>query len=358
MKKIIAFITAVIMLFLTYQEKEPVKTSEDVARELLAEMTLEEKVGQMFLVACPDNAVDEIKQYSFGGLVFFADTFRNATPDEIRSMLREYDSGAKIPMLFAVDEEGGTVSRVGRFKQFRSTPFLSPRDTFEKYGWQGIEKNAEEMAELLTDLGLNLNLAPVCDLSDAPEDFIYKRAFSGDAEDTSDFVEISVKAMKKGGLMTCLKHFPGYASNVDTHTSLAYDERSIEELRQKDYLPFMAGIEAGAPFVMVSHNVISSLDTKPASLSEAVHAELRELGFEGAIMTDDLAMSGVTQYTDGKSAAILAVQAGNDILCTSTYKEEYSALLDAVKNGEISEERIDASVLRILKIKIENGVIK
>lgn len=328
------------------------------AEEILSEMTLEEKVGQMFLVKCPENAVDEISKYGFGGIVLFAYDFRNSNPDSIKTLIAEYQGASKIPLIVAVDEEGGTVSRVGRFKAFRDTPFLSPRETFEKYGWQGIEEDAKDKAELLLGLGINLNLSPVCDLSDNENDFIYKRSFSGDPEDTARFVATAVETMKSGGLMTCLKHFPGYSSNADTHTSMSFDDRSLSSFINADFVPFMSGIQAGSPFVMVSHNIIVTMDDKPASLSLTLHKELERLGFDGAIMTDDLAMSGITEFTDGKNAAVLAVLAGNHVLCTSSYEDEYSAVLDAVKNGEITEETVNASVLKIFKIKLEYGVIQ
>ncbi|MBR6633880.1 MAG: beta-hexosaminidase [Clostridia bacterium] len=337
--------------------QEEVDPLQSRAVEMLEEMTLEEKIGQMFLVACPENDVEEIQKYNFGGIVLFADDFRNSTPDEIIERVTECQTASKIPLFVAVDEEGGTVSRVGRFSQFRATPFLSPRDTFAKYGWQGIEEDAKDKAELLTSLGINLNLAPVCDLSSNQSDFIYKRSFSGKAEEAAQFVSLAVTTMKNGGLMTALKHFPGYSSNADTHTTISYDDRTLSDFINADYQPFIAGIQAGSPFVMVSHNIITFFEDKPASLSGAVHEELGRLGFDGLIMTDDLAMSGITQFTDGESTAVLAVLAGNHVLCTSSYEEEYADVLSAVKSGEISEELIDGAVIKILKTKMEYGLI-
>lgn len=156
-----------------------------------------------------------------------------------------------------------------------------------------------------------------------------------------------------------LKHFPGYGNNTDTHTGIAIDKRSLESFRQNDFLPFESGIEAGATVVLVSHNIVNSIDSEhPASLSAAAHNILREeLGFDGLIITDDLYMDAIRQYTYGEEAAVMAVMAGNDLLCCTDYETQYPAVLQAVKEGKITEERINESVLRILQTKIDMGVI-
>ena len=161
-------------------------------------------------------------------------------------------------------------------------------------------------------------------------------------------------AMKEQGMGSVLKHFPGYGNNVDTHTGIAYDNRSYETFLTSDFLPFQAGIDSGAEMVLVSHNIVKSMDEQyPASLSPRVHEILRqEFGFSGVIVTDDLVMDGVREFADDGQVAVLAVQAGNDLLCCTDFETQVPAVLEAVKRGEISQERLDQSVLRILKMKI------
>ena len=156
-----------------------------------------------------------------------------------------------------------------------------------------------------------------------------------------------------------LKHFPGYGNNTDTHVAMARDERSLEELEQADLLPFAAGMEANAGAVMVSHTVVTAMDeTMPASLSSAVHRYIREnMCYDGVIMTDDLAMAAISQQFGSGEAAVLAVLAGNDMLCTWEYETEYAAVLEAVYAGRIPEEQLNTSVLRILRWKQSLGLL-
>lgn len=156
-----------------------------------------------------------------------------------------------------------------------------------------------------------------------------------------------------------LKHFPGYGNNADTHTGISYDRRPYETFTSSDFLPFQAGIESGADMVLVSHNIVDCMDAQfPASLSPEVHRILREeLGFSGVIVTDDLAMDGIRTFTGDTQAAVQAVLAGNDLLCCTDFETQIPAVLQAVETGEISMEQIDASVLRILELKISLGIL-
>ncbi len=199
-----------------------------------------------------------------------------------------------------------------------------------------------------------MNFAPVCDVSENPSDFIYERSFGQNAQLTAEYVRTVVEKMRERGMLCVLKHFPGYGNNADTHTGIAYDSRPYETFETSDFLPFQAGIESGAQMVLVSHNIVSCMDgERPASLSPRVHEILREeLGFTGVIVTDDLAMDGVRDFTDDGNAAVLAVQAGNDLLCCTDFKTQIPAVLEAVEGGEITEERIEESVLRILEMKL------
>lgn len=337
----------------------PAQTSSDTVERLLSAMTLEEKVGQMFLVRCPESGgAEAIAEWQFGGYVLFDRDFNGYSQEEAAGRIAAYQENAKIPLIISVDEEGGTVTRVSDY--FRDTPFWAPQELYAEGGWDLIASDTKEKAELLKSLGINVNLAPVCDLPESEEDFIYERSFGTDPELTSEFVVKTLEVMQQYQVGCVLKHFPGYGNNVDTHTGIAVDERSYEQFIKRDFLPFKAGIDAGAQAVLVSHNMISCMDPNvPASLSLKVHEQLRgQLGFGGVIITDDLAMDAITEFAGQKDAAVLAVEAGNDLLCCDDYEEQIPAVLEAVRSGEISESRIEESVRRILDWKEQLGLLE
>lgn len=246
------------------------------------------------------------------------------------------------------------MNRISRYPAFRSAPFSSSQQLYQDGGFDAVRSDTAEKCQLLKSLGILVNFAPVCDVSENPDDFIYDRSFGKDAVQTSTYVETVVGTMKDQKTGSVLKHFPGYGNNEDTHTGIAYDNRSYETFRTSDFLPFQAGIDSGADMVLVSHNIVKCMDEQfPASLSPRVHEILRkELGFSGVIVTDDLVMDGIREFTGDAQAAVLAVQAGNDLLCCTDFETQIPAVLEAVKNGEIPERQIDESVLRILKMKI------
>ena len=323
-------------------------------------MTTEEKVGQMFYVRCPNtNGLEQINQYHIGGYILFGKDFENKTKEEVKSTIQSYQDEAKIPLLIGVDEEGGTVVRVSSNPELRENPFLSPKDTFANGGWDGIINDAEEKAKLLLSLGINVNMAPDCDITSDKNGFMYDRSFSDNVDDVDKFVSTVVSTSKEYHLGTVLKHFPGYGNNVDTHTGIAYDNRDYSEFTEKDFKPFIAGINAGADCILVSHNIVNCIDKNyPASLSENVHKIIRnQLNFNGVIMTDDLIMDAITQFTGDESAAVIATKAGNDLLCCSSVDTQYPAVLKAVKNNEIPINQINDSVKRILKWKIDLGIL-
>lgn len=328
---------------------------------LISGMTIEEKVGQLFLARCPEEDAAQLAgEYALGGYVLFGRDFKDETPESVSRNIASYQASSKVPMLIAVDEEGGDVNRVSRYAAFRSAPFASPRTVYDKDGIAGLEADTAEKAELLLSLGINVNLAPVCDLSDDPSDFIYSRSMGGDPETVGEGASAIVRTMKEQGIGSVLKHFPGYGNNTDTHTGIAYDKRSMETFRTRDFVPFQMAMEAGADAVLVAHNIVYAVDEDlPASLSPKVHEILRdELGFDGVIITDDLAMDAIGQFTDGESAAVLAVEAGNDLLCCTDFQQQLPAVLKAVQEGKISEERIDQSVRRVLRWKQSLGLLE
>lgn len=331
------------------------------AEALIENMTIEEKVGQMFLVRFPESGeIEEIENYKPGGYILFGRDFKNETKESITNKLAQCQEASQIPLILGVDEEGGTVVRVSSYKAFRSSEFLSPQDLFNNGGLEAIIEDSKEKTALLKSLGLNMNLAPVADVSTNPSDFIYERSYGKSAEETATYVSELIKTMNNDGILSTMKHFPGYGNNVDTHTGIAIDERPYETFETSDFLPFKSGIEAGAPTILVSHNIVKSMDeNNPASLSTKVHSILRyDLGFSGIIITDDLAMDAVKTYTENGEAAVQAVLAGNDMIISSDFKTQRQEVLDAISEGKIDEELINMAVRRILACKYAYGIIK
>ena len=324
------------------------------AQELLENMTLEEKVAQVFLFRCPsENALAAVQTYQPGGFMLFAKDFDGKTAEQVCAEMESYQQASKIPMFLAVDEEGGTVVRVSRNANLAPKPFQSPQQVFQSGGMQAIVDDTVQKTQLLQSLGLNVNLAPVADVSTNPSDFMYARTFGQGAAETADYVKNSVATYNQQRMACALKHFPGYGNNEDTHTGIAVDHRPYETFMESDFLPFAAGIEEGAPMVLVSHNIVNCMDSEhPASLSPEVHRVLREdLGFTGLILTDDLSMEAIPAYTGGENPCAAAINAGNDLLLSSDLQADYNALLAAVQDGTVTEERLDESVLRILAMK-------
>ena len=317
------------------------------AFKLMKDMTLEEKVGQLFLVRYDVNtSTKQITNYHAGGFVLFARDFQNHTKETIKKELKDKQNASKIPLALAVDEEGGYVTRVSRYPAFRSEKFKSNRVLFETGGYDLVKTSEKEKAELLLSLGLNLNLAPVADVSTDANDYINIRTFGRDANETSTYISNIVSYNNESLISSCLKHFPGYGNNVDTHNGIAIDDRSYDSFVNYDYLPFKSGIEAGVPTILVSHNIVNSMDSEyPASLSKKVISELRDkLDFSGIIITDDLAMGAVAKFVDANNAATLAINAGNDMIITSSFETMFNEVLNNVKSGIIKEEVIDMAV--------------
>lgn len=330
------------------------------AGEILRGMTLEEQVGQMFIARCPSaQAAAKAAEYSLGGYILFKRDFTGKRAAEVQAEIQSYQAAAKLPMLIGVDEEGGTVNRISSNPQLRKTPFLSPQELYKQGGWESIQKDTVEKCRLLQSLGINLNLAPVCDVSVNEKDYMYKRSFGQDAQITAFYIKTVVEQMHAAHMGSALKHFPGYGNNADTHTGMSIDKRPYETFVQADFLPFSAGIEAGAGAVLVSHNIVECMDASaPASLSKNVHRILREeLGFAGVIMTDDLYMDAIKKYTGDREAAVAAVLAGNDLLCCTDFEKQIPAVLEAVQSGSIERRQIEQAAERVLIWKIELGLL-
>lgn len=339
-------------------EESIFKDSYKEASKLVTDMTIEEKIAQLFLVRYDKSYIEKYKDNQPGGYILFAKDFENHTKESIKEELNNANKNSKYPLIFGVDEEGGYVTRISRFTAFRSEKFKSPKVYYEEGGESLLKETETEKAVLLKSLGINLNLAPVADVSTNEDDFIYNRTFGRNAAETSELIKKMVGYANDNKINSCLKHFPGYGNNEDTHTGVAIDNRDYQEIKENDYLPFIAGIEAKVPCILVSHNLINSIDSEyPASLSGKVIYELRNnLDFTGIIMTDDLAMDAVKEYVDDGKAATLAIQSGNDMIITSDYETMYNEVLNSYKEGKIKEEVISKAALRIIAWKYQSNL--
>ena len=332
----------------------------DPVRQMISDMSLEQRVGQLFLARCnPETAAEDVRQYHLGGLMLFGSDFENQNPDSMRQTIAAYQQAAEKPLLIAVDEEGGDVTRISQFSAFRDRRFSSLRRRWEQGGLEAVLTEEEEKCRLLADLGINVNLGPVCDIATDPDAFMYSRSLGQDAQTTSEVTASTVNLMNAFSIGSVLKHFPGYGNNADTHTGIAVDPRPLAELESNDILPFSAGIQAGCGAVMVGHIIVEAMDDEfPASLSPAVHRYLREeLGFSGVIMTDDLVMQAITDQFGAGEAAVMAVLAGNDLLCSTEYAVQYEAVLQAVLDGRIDIDVLNSAVRNVLEWKISLGLL-
>lgn len=336
----------------------PTKTEEAInqyAAQLLSEMTTEEKVGQMFFAMDTDDS-ERAVELGLGGVLLSDRNLENLRKTEINIVVSSFQTGSEIPMFIGANEEGGEQNTVSKFAELRSVPFLSPSELMTTGGMNLVRSDAVDKCELLRSLGINLNFAPVCDVVSSEGSRMHGRALGGDADDTARYVEAVIKCMNEERMVGVLKHFPGYG---DLTEAVGVDDRSIEDLETSDYLPFRQGIKAGAKMVMMSHSMVTAIDADvPASLSRSVHQILRRsFGFDGVIISDDLSTKGLEIYGDSGQLAVAAVKAGSDMLLTPDYETQIPAVVKAVRSGEIAVERIDESVLRILKLKIEFGVL-
>ena len=333
--------------------------------QILASLSLEQKVGQMFVVRRPQDdeiAMQAVTDYHIGGFTLYAVDFVNRTPDELRALLKSYQEASPVPMFIAADEEGGIVSRMPA-----EVIDLPSAYTYGKTGDDALcLRLGQALAAQCSAIGVNCDFAPVADVSRCSTDFIYDRTLGEDAAATAAYIAAVVEQMNSctlNGEMrsigSVLKHFPGYGNNVDTHTGIAIDTRPYETFAAEDFLPFTAGIEAGAGAVLVSHNIITCIDPDlPASLSAPVISVLRgELGFEGVILTDDLAMDAVKQYAENGEAAVLALKAGSSMIVTTDFETQIHQVLAAIERGELTEELIDSAVRYVLDWKYSLGLL-
>ncbi len=344
---------------------DPVKTK---AEALLADMSLHEKVCQLFVVRpeeltglSPVTVAGEATQqalenYPVGGLIYSVDNL--VTQEQTREMIENTQSYSKIPLIISADEEGGNV---GRLMYKLGTTFIHSMYSYKDEGPETAYQNALTIGTDMVSCLFNTDYAPVADVWTNPANTVIgDRAYSDDFEQAAELVASAVQGFTDAGVVCCLKHFPGHGdTDTDTHEGAAVVNKSLEELRAGELLPFISGIEAGADMVMIGHITVTALDEVPATISEAVISGLlrEELGWDGVVITDSLDMGAMAGYDNGE-VCVRFIEAGGDILLgVPDLAAAVSAVEAAVSEGCLTEQRLDESVQRILELKIEHGII-
>lgn len=348
------------------------ETMQTKAEEILAGMSLREKLYQLFIVT-PEQLYNTDEKVTaaglstkaaltnkpVGGVVFFAVNLQE--PRQSADLLAALQKDAGTALFLAVDEEGGIVARLGRNSAMGTTAF----PPMGEIGGADAARNVGvTIGNDLKRFGFNLDFAPVADVNSNPKNkVIGTRAFSSDPHIASPLVAACVEGFRESGTLCTLKHFPGHGDTAtDSHYGTAVSEKSLEELRACEFLPFQAGIDAGAGVVMTGHISLPSVTGNdiPASLSREITTTLlrEELGFQGLIVTDSLQMKAITQRWSAGEAAVMALQAGADvILMPENLDGAVSGILDALNNGTLTMERLEESVLRILQAKEAAGIL-
>lgn len=342
------------------------------AEVYLQTMTPEEKIWQLFITTpeditgvntatrAGDATKEALEKYPVGGICYFAENLEDQ--QQAVEMLSKTQSYSKTPLFLCIDEEGGSVSRAGNNEEIDVTQFPSPAEYGSAGDLTAVFSMGMTLAKELKALGFNLNFAPVADIvTNSNNTEIGHRAYSTDPETAAAMVSAMTEGLQRGGMLSCLKHFPGHGSTEgDAHEGPSVSTRTLEELQENEWLPFRAGIGQGAAFVMLSHLTNENLSALPASLSPEVVNHLRQdLGFEGIIITDSLQMKAITGHYGADRAAVLALQAGVDmLLMPNAVEKAYNGITAALESGDLTWERIDESVLRILTAKYAFGILK
>ena len=351
----------------------PVTAADGDIAARVSKMTLHQKICQMCIVTpegltgydlvtqAGDATKSSLEEYPVGGLIYFSANFEDVqqTKDMINGVQQYNTTVSDIPLFISVDEEGGVVARCA--DELGTTSF-KPMYEYRDQGADTAYNNAKTIASDIKGLGFNLDFAPVADTwSNPSNEVIGTRAYSDDFSQTAELVSSAVRGFEDGGVACTLKHFPGHGDTAeDSHYGTATSAKTLEQLDKEEYQAFRSGIASGADMVMVGHITMTGVDNIPASLSPTmINGELRgKLGFNGLVITDSLAMGAITDNYSSAEAAVKVVEAGGDILLMPyDLGEAVSGLEEAVKNGEISEERIDQSVTRILEVKKKRGLI-
>ncbi len=346
---------------------------EEQAAELVSSLTLTEQIYQMFIVRpeqltgvsvqtqAGSTTKQALSEYPVGGIVLFADNIQ--TREQVQSMIAGFQSYSSLGLFIAVDEEGGSVARVGKNSSMGTTAFPDMKEIGDSGDTNEAYQVGSVIGSEIAELGFNLDFAPVADVDSNPDNpVIGDRSFSSDADVAAAMVTAAVEGFRDSGMLCTLKHFPGHGDTAtDSHEGYTELDKSLEELWEVELVPFQAGIAAGAEFVMVGHISVPQVtgDDTPASLSGTMLDILREdLSFDGLIITDSMQMEAITDRYSSGEAAVLAVQAGVDvILMPGNLQEAVNGILDAVQQGRITEERIAESAERILATKLRAGIL-
>lgn len=338
--------------------------------ETLAGMTLHEKVCQMMFVT-PEELTGEdgvtvagdatrqaLENYPVGGIVYFAKNLESQ--DQVKEMIDNSQKDSSIGLFVATDEEGGVVNRL---MDTVGTTYIGSMYYYKDGGDETAYENAYTIANDMSALGFNLDFAPVADVWSNPDNTVIgERAYSDDYAQAAELVGNAVKGFNDGGVMCTLKHFPGHGDTAeDSHYSSAYVHRTKEEIMADEMQPFRSGIEAGAEFVMVGHLIVPDIDEVPATLSYKIATGILrdELKFEGVAITDSFEMESIADNYSVDDAVVMSVKAGMDmILQPKDMASAVNSIEQAVADGELSEDRIDESVRRILTLKESRGLLK
>ena len=316
-------------------------------------LSAEEKIGQLFVVSFRNGESQEeiektIADYNVGGIILFGENV--VDKEQVKSLIKGAKNAAAIPLLVAVDEEGGVVSRLGKLYDEKIPPAAELAESGKVYDAY------REISRRLIELGFNTDFAPVADVDSNPlNPVIGERAFSSDAEKAASAVAESVRAFTDGGIVCALKHFPGHGDTTDdTHKGVTVSGKTLEEMARGEFLPFEAGIRAGAPIVMAAHITAPAVSDFPASLSREIITDILrgQLGFDGVVITDALDMRAVTDIFPPGEACYAAFKAGADfLLMPEDFPAAFDFMLDCYKNGKITDKELNAALNRILKLK-------
>lgn len=353
-------------------EQESAPAAGDELEALLGSMTLEEKVWQLFFVrpeavtgvgtqtAAGEATRAALAERPVGGICYFAKNL--VDQDQTRAMLagtRDYALEAcGVPVFLGVDEEGGTVARVAGNAAFGVDNVGDMRDVGATGDAQRAYDAASYIGTYLTYLGFNVDFAPDADIASNPQGTMGRRAFGATADEVAPMVSAQVRGFSDAGILCAAKHFPGIGGATgDSHDQSIYTEKTLDELRAEELVPFEAAIEESVPFVMVGHLSAPAVtgSDDPASISPALVTDVLrgELGYEGIVITDSFEMGAATTALDGAGLAVAAISAGVDmVLMPADLDAAYQGVIDAVAAGELTEERIDESLRRILRVKL------
>ena len=337
------------------------------AEELLAGMSLREKLCQLMIVRpevltgeSPVTAAGEttrlaLEQYPVGGLIYSVDNL--VTQEQTREMIENTQSYSKIPLIISADEEGGNV---GRLMYKLGTTFIHSMYSYKDMGEDTAYQNALTIGTDMVSCLFNTDFAPVADVWTNPANTVIgDRAYSDEFGQAAELVAAAVRGFTESGVICCVKHFPGHGdTSTDTHEGAAVVDKSLEELRAGEFLPFEAGIEAGVDMVMVGHITVTAVDDEPATISHEVITGLlrEELGWDGVVVTDSLDMGALAGYEIGE-VCVKYLEAGGDIMLgIPDLAAALTALETAVTEGRLTEQRIDESALRVLMLKLSHGV--